>query len=187
MGTSGFEITRDVRLNPRIGIRVGEMVYNLRAALDDLIFSLAWHDGGSRPEGEHERLLQFPFDDSPKFFEGRRDTMLKGLTEDHIALVKRYQPHKGCDWTRTLREISNADKHRQITALAGAINTYDFESFVSLDEIPEAVRERVRAASPGGMDVGLYATLDVALMDGSPLAETLEGASDADWKAPAPL
>jgi hypothetical protein len=174
LGASGFEVTRDIRLNPRIGIRVGEMFYNLRAAMDHLIFALAWHDTGSRPAGDHERLLQFPLDDSPKVFEGRRHTMLKGLREDHIALVKRYQPYKGCDWSRTLRDFSNSDKHRQVTMLAGAFNTYEGEYFVSLSEIPEAIRERARAASPDEMDVGLYATLDVTLMDGSPLAETLQ-------------
>jgi hypothetical protein len=177
-----YQITRDVRLNPVLSVRVGEMIYNLRSVLDYLIYALAWHDTGKRPTGRHERGLQFPIENTPEGFKGRRNSMLKGITDENVALIKLYQPCAGCSWTGTLRDISNADKHREVVVLAGAINTYEGEWYDSLDAIPEAVRERARLASPGQVDVGLYATLDVTFMNGLPVGQTLEQLHSEVWK-----
>jgi hypothetical protein len=169
-----YMLTRDVRLDPELSIRVGEMIYNLRAVLDYLIYALAWHDTGKRPVGRHERGLQFPIEDTPEGFKRRRNSMLKGVTDENVALIERYQPCAGCDWSGILRDLSNTDKHREVIVLAGAINTYEGEWYDSLEAIPEAVREQARLASPGEVDVGLYATLDVTFMDGLAVGQTLE-------------
>ncbi len=174
VGPSGYEVTREVRLSPELSIRVGEFIYNLRSALDHLVFALAWHDGGKKPTGGHERKLQFPIEDRPKSFWTRRNTLLKGVSDPNVALIERYQPYKGCSWTGILRDLSNTDKHRELLTLAGALDTYGGEWFDSLDAIPEAAREHARLASPDQVDVGFYATLDVTFMDGLPVSETLE-------------
>jgi hypothetical protein len=174
IGPSGHQVTRDVRLSPELSIRVGEFIYNLRSALDHLVFALAWHDSGKKPTGSHERKLQFPIEDREKSFDARRNTLLKGVSDSNVALIERYQPYKRCDWMGVLRDLSNTDKHRELLSLTGALNTYGGEWFESLDAIPEAAREYARLASPGQMDVGLYATLDVTFVDGMPVSETLE-------------
>jgi hypothetical protein len=174
IGPSGHRVTRDIRLSPELSIRVGEFIYNLRAALDHLVFALAWHDTGKKPTGSHERKLQFPIEDRKKSFDGRRNTLLKGVFDGNVALIERYQPYKRCHWIGVLRDLSNTDKHRELLSLAGALDTYGGEWFASLDAIPEAAREYARRASPGEMDVGLYATLDVTFVDGLPVSETLE-------------
>jgi len=75
----------------RFGTLVGEITYNLRCALDYLIYALAVLDSGSDEKG-----TQFPILDAAKDFAGRGKTMLKGLNAAHVAAIERLQPYQGC-------------------------------------------------------------------------------------------
>ncbi|MCA1707798.1 MAG: hypothetical protein LC808_32810 [Actinobacteria bacterium] len=74
-----------------IPVRVGEMLYNLRCALDYLVFALAWHDTGTEPTGKWAKSLQFPIESKPKEFERRRATRLEGVSNPHVAMIREYQ------------------------------------------------------------------------------------------------
>jgi hypothetical protein len=93
-----------------VKILVGEIIYNLRASLDYLVYELARLDSGKIIDG-----TQFPIEDKKEVFWGRHRSYVKGLSDKHIAMVEVLQPYNGCNWTRTLRELSNPDKHRQLT------------------------------------------------------------------------
>jgi hypothetical protein len=94
-----------------VSVVLGELIYNLRSALDYLIFELARHDSRVIQHG-----TQFPIDDKPKKFAEHIPTRLKGLSGAHIAAIERLQPYNGCNWTKLLRDLSNPDKHRELTA-----------------------------------------------------------------------
>jgi len=83
-----------------LAVRVGEMIYNLRAALDYVVFEIAHHDSGVKQNG-----TQFPVEDRPEGFAGRRKSFLKGVSDEHVALIESYQPYEGCRWT-TLPRVS---------------------------------------------------------------------------------
>lgn len=97
-------------LPPSFGIRVGEAIYNLRAALDYLVYELAILDSGGVQYG-----TQFPIEDSIGGWQCHRQTRLRGLSIKHQAAIELLQPYKGCNWTKTLRDLSNPDKHRTLT------------------------------------------------------------------------
>lgn len=114
-----------------VSVLVGETVYNLRAALDYMVYELAWKDSGARKRG-----TQFPIEDR-KFdpenprrgFDGRRKKFLAGLSDLHVEAIEQLQPYSGAEWTRILRDISNPDKHRQLvrlTADAVSVGSYDY-------------------------------------------------------------
>src|SRR5262249_17527994 len=101
-------------------ILVGEIVYNLRAALDYLIYQLAYLDTGKVQKG-----TKFPIEDHinswktyiiPRKSAGRRKwpLWLPLLTKGHQAEIEGLQPFRGCKWTKTLRELSNPDKHADL-------------------------------------------------------------------------
>lgn len=92
------------------GVVVGEVIYNLRAALDYLIYELAL-----RNSGQVQDRTQFPIESTASGFDGRRKTNLKGISDPHIAAIEMLQPYKGCNWTALLRDLSNPDKHRRLT------------------------------------------------------------------------
>lgn len=98
------------RIPAIISILLGETVYNLRAALDYLVFELARADSGSVQEH-----TQFLICDTQKQFAKERLRCLKTLSAAHVAAIEGLQPYNGVKWTGRLRQISNPDKHRQLT------------------------------------------------------------------------
>jgi hypothetical protein len=151
-----------------LGVVVGDIVSNLRAALDYLVYALAWLDTGSP-----QRKTQFPIADTPKQFQAVAKKRLKGIDVAHIAAIEATQPYKpGHRWLRVLRELSNTDKHMHMH-LMRAETTGDLE--VRDDSNPEAP-SLTRATDPGALNV--HMNFDVALFeafeDGTPVVETLE-------------
>jgi hypothetical protein len=103
-----------------LSVVVGEIVYNLRAALDYLVYELAYLHRGHRCDG-----TQFPIEDTKKGFNGRmyargrRHGFIQHVKPRHIAAIKKLQPCYGCDWTKQLRDLSNPDKHRRLVTTKG--------------------------------------------------------------------
>lgn len=99
----------------RIAILIGEIFYNLRSALDYLIFKLAKLDSGIEQDG-----TQFPIDDEKESFDTHvKRGWLEGLNAAHCAAIEGLQPYNGCDWSKRLRDYSNPDKHRHLIATGG--------------------------------------------------------------------
>jgi len=137
---------------PIISILVGEIIYNLRAALDYLVYELACFDAKHIVED-----TQFLIEDFEKDFLSHSKRRLKGINSSHIAAIRRLQPFDRCDWTKRLRDISNPDKHMQLTIVDAPI------SFGPPIGGSEAV-----------VDVNQVASVQVIFDDGMPVVETLE-------------
>lgn len=110
----------------RWGLITGDVVHNLRGALDHLVWQLAlFNCEGDEPENPEQ--VQFPLYESPSntspenFAEGKA---LKHVAPDHRVIIERYQPYKetGVSGSFTprpsfwLRKFSNLDKHRIIVS-----------------------------------------------------------------------
>jgi hypothetical protein len=164
-----IEIVAQVGASMRIPILIGEICYNLRSALDYLIFELAKLDSGVIQNG-----TQFLIEDTEKGFERRRKTRLSGVNERHVTCIERLQPYKGCDWTRALRDLSNPDKHRQFTRLgltATGIAYTPADPEFGNSALP--IR-RTQHPVAGEMGVKLDYTASVRFPDGPLVTETLE-------------
>jgi hypothetical protein len=102
-----------------LSLPVSDCIHNLRAALDYLIYELAFLDSGTVKDG-----TQFPIEDDPQAFnKKRRNRYLCGLSDDHIRKIESLQPYNGVNWTRTLRTISNPDKHRHLVVMKPQVST----------------------------------------------------------------
>lgn len=108
-------------LPPIFSILVGETIYNLRAALDYLVYELAFLDVGQIQKG-----TQFPIENWPpdkrllnafkkSWAPKGKHRYLCGINPEHKAPIRRLQPFAGCTWTETLRDLSNPDKHKTLT------------------------------------------------------------------------
>jgi hypothetical protein len=164
-----IEIVSSVSASIRIPILIGEICYHLRSALDYLIFELAKLDTGVPQDN-----TQFPIEDTEKCFERNSKRRLRGLNPSHKARIESLQPYAGCDWTKTLREISNPDKHREVASIViravGSAYTPLDEGFASS---PVPIR---RAPHPvaGEMDMKLDYTATIRFRDGPLIVESLE-------------
>jgi len=168
-----FEL-RELPIPHEIPIRVGEMIYNLRASLDYTVRALSWHDTGFEPHGRWEQRLQFLIERTEEQFQRKRDVSLKGLSDAHVALVESYQPYTGCDWTGLLAELSNTDKHRHFAVLVGHFDP-QAEWSTHATPKPEAEPDEAGFYDLRDLDIEILGTFDVAFMEPAQLVtETLE-------------
>jgi hypothetical protein len=157
------------------GLVVGETVYNLRAALDYLVYELAILDSGSPQEG-----TQFLIEDCKKSWKRRWPTYMKGISVKHRTQIEELQPYnRGYEWTAALRDISNSDKHREWTVVATVIAgnvTWQRGSVGSFEGRTGGFIHRATLASGTEIDVYVDHNLGraITLDDGTPVIETLE-------------
>lgn len=135
-----------------------ETVGHLRSVLDYVVHELAWLDSG-----EEQKLTQFPIEDSSQvFWDRRRKTYLRGVSDDHVGIIESFQPYKGVTWSPRLRDLSNPDKHRR---LVSAVHNTGLEAEI------EAMR-----GEDGGetlFRVGVRIEIFLAFDDGEPVVRTL--------------
>jgi hypothetical protein len=166
---------RHLPLDLMFGVLVGEICYNLRAALDYLIYELARLDAGSIQDD-----TQFVIADCPRTFEEQCRRRLKGLTPAHVAAVEKMQPYRGCKWTGALRDISNPDKHRTLTTTQAehvmTVHVADKDHLKDFEDLPGAIRHVELAHDE--VYVKIHLTTALQFSDGSlviePLAQILE-------------
>jgi hypothetical protein len=110
--------------NPEWGLLLGDMLHNLRSALDHLVWQLVLLSG-EKPR----RQNQFPiirtkaeyWEATRNRSESARDRMLVGVSEDHRTFIDLVQPFNARDEPEgtslaILSWLSNADKHRVVHA-----------------------------------------------------------------------
>ena len=114
--------TQLIKAPPIIPILIGETIYNLRTALDYLVYQLFNLD-----TGQLSNRTKFPIEDTEKSWDQYfpspstnskqlKKMWLHRLTTSHKTAIKRLQPCFGNQWTATLRDLSNPDKHRHLIA-----------------------------------------------------------------------
>lgn len=156
-----------------LSVTVGEHLYNLRAALDYLIYELALLDSGEPKTG-----TQFPIESTPEGFAGRRNTYLKGVSDEHVALIETLQPYRGCEWTKRLKVLSNPDKHRHLLSIAHeseARFTVRKGEFGEFDDVGTGAVFRTEVGPhPGDVHVEIDATFLVTFEDETVVVDELE-------------
>lgn len=130
-----------------ISILLGEICYNLRCALDYLIFELARFDSGVV-----QNNTKFPIDDTPQKFASNITSKLKGVSRPHIEAIETLQPYKGRAWIAVLRDISNPDKHRVLTA-TGQVHIAEIVRNGITPSVAHNVSTKRRAIRPDGTEV----------------------------------
>jgi hypothetical protein len=85
-----------------------EIVNHLRTALDYVVYDLAWLDSGSPKE-----KTRFPIQTTEVGYGDVARKAMRGVSPEHRAVVRTYQPFEGCEWTETLARLSNSDKHSE--------------------------------------------------------------------------
>lgn len=152
-----------------IKVLVGDIVDNLRKALEYLVFQLAKNNKGREVTG-----TQFIVVASAKRFDEMKAMKLKGLKDHQIRIIEEYQPYNGGEWLRLLTRMSNQDKHRE---LHGVFNRDELEiHFDTSNEEEDYEGWKVfRNVDNHGANVCIRsAEAIVRLADGRPAVETLE-------------
>jgi hypothetical protein len=106
-----------------IGVVIGDVVHNLRSALDHLAWQLAILAGNDPPPGGTEFAV---FRDSD-LFESQGRNKIRGLADEDQAVVEENQPFNvrpddpTIDPLWVLHELANIDKHRVCPVTLSAV------------------------------------------------------------------
>lgn len=158
-----------------LSVRVGEAIYNFRAALDYAIYAIAGGKGKT----------QFPIEDLKENFQARetgrlpdgreRPAFLKHVPSRERDLIQAVQPYEGIDWTKLLRDISNRDKHRELTVVH-AISHQPFKrsEVGALYPSPNLYPSSNLFPSSGHVEMHVDAPIDIAFADGILVTEALQ-------------
>lgn len=120
-----FSIGKAPHFPPEVGPMVGDVVHNLRSALDHLTWELVKR--GTQPRPKDPKGVQFPFATSWASFKAQLERRLPGVADrPHRALVRRYQPYRRDPRGRgmhALRYLNDTDKHRVLLPTVMAVDT----------------------------------------------------------------
>lgn len=113
----------------RWSLIVGDIVHNLRCALDHLVYAIAVHESGQKPPPFEHRLM-FPICDTGTIFRDESKKRLATLSDRVRAAIEIVQPYNRPHETlppllAILRDFSNTDKHRLLHLAYSAISIGD--------------------------------------------------------------
>jgi hypothetical protein len=126
--------------DPKWSRELGYAVFNLRAALDYLVYALAFLDSGVEQKG-----TQFPICSSQSSFKkGVERGHLRGVNPSHKAAIQALQPYNGGNWLKHLASLSNPDKHMHLISVASQnFGTFDLSSNFNAETNRQTVRVHI--------------------------------------------
>ncbi len=168
-GAFPFQI-ETIQTPPILPAIIGEILYNLRSALDDLVYELARLDSGKDQDD-----TQFVIVSKEEDFWKQQGRRLTGLYRCHVSAIERLQPYNGVQWTEILRNLSNSDKHRQLTVTLS--HTLGFLKFFTSPPVGRSgyIEEPIRRARVQDREVYVQYPfmLSVVFPDGSGVVNSL--------------
>jgi hypothetical protein len=131
------------------GIIIGEIVHDIRSALDHLVYQLVIY-ATDKPPSDDSRT-QFPIYDVAGNFQKHRGSMLMGVDAHAADLIKSFQPFSTGESADSplwhLNQLSNIDKHRTIHLAGGSLEAFEV-SFPALANRARILSKTVRAPGP---------------------------------------
>lgn len=123
----------------RFGVILGDVIHNLRSALDHLIWQVTLLDGGTP-----DRNTQFPIiAEGQHEFDTEAKRRIPDLSPEHRAVVQKVQPYHAGDEARrhplaVLGCFSNIDKHRLVHPTNSASIASIANAKAALDRLVES-------------------------------------------------
>ena len=124
----------------RVSLLVGDIVHNLRCALDHLIHHLALRNSGDNLK--HPERTQFPIADNPTAYQTQAQRYLQEIAPEHQSIIESFQPYHVMDANvqvgdyfhplALLRDLSNFDKHRLLTPILIPTSGFELEGPASM-------------------------------------------------------
>ncbi|MFC1977199.1 hypothetical protein ACFLWS_02905 [Chloroflexota bacterium] len=151
------------------GILIGEIAYNLRSALDYLVYELYALDNGRTRSGTY-----FPIKKLEECPNLGKCPCIKGLSVEHLAIIKELQSHYGVAWLEHLNTVCNHDKHRLLTPTVNVTYSFVESGHVGQFEgLPGYVHSTKSLTGKSEMHVYADFSLYVTFSDGPGVIETL--------------
>lgn len=148
----------------------GDVIQNLRSALDYLAQQLVWSGSGSEPG----RLVQFPIAKDAATYEADKARRVEGMCPKAIKVIDALKPYKGGnDALWKIHELNNIDKHRTLF-------TYAHDCFLTADWLNDPMPFNLKASNPnftGAFDSEVEQDMDAEFYEAVSHAQVTQGDS----------
>ena len=185
-GEGSVWIEQEIPPPDGLDLLLGEILYNLRAALDNCIYEVAVIDSGKDPPPRADQI-QYPIYATAEQFANNK-YRLDALSDNHRRSIELDQPYHGWDGPTDhpfamLNDLARRDRHRQLHVIGAyllpgteplfrvppghEIETFEVTGFGPFDRDTEVFRFRVSPPLPTnqGVEVNPQATIAVELAD----------------------
>lgn len=106
-----------------LALITGDVIQNLRSALDYLAYQLFISHSGNSVSGKH---IYFPIAKDLSRYEKESARKTKGISRRAKELINRIKPYKGGNNTLwKIHELNNIDKHRLLVAVGSSFGSMD--------------------------------------------------------------
>jgi hypothetical protein len=148
----------------------GDVIQNLRSALDYLAQQLVWSGSGSEPS----RSVQFPIAKDAVTYESDKARRVEGMCPKAIKAIDALKPYKGGnDALWKIHELNNIDKHRTLF-------TYAHDCFLTAEWIDDSMPFNLKASNPnfvGAFDGEVEQDMDAEFYEAVSKSEVTQGDS----------
>jgi hypothetical protein len=130
---------KDVNEVPeRISLLAGDVIQNLRSALDQLAYQLFRLNAGSRVSATH---VYFPIADNLNGYEKKKIRDTKGMKQKSVDLIDVIKPYKGGnDKIWQIHKLNIIDKHRLLVTVGSSFQSFDIGALMH-EKMKEVVPE----------------------------------------------
>ncbi|SEE78718.1 hypothetical protein [Ruania alba] len=121
-GTYVGRVIQEAPVPAELGILIGEWLYNLRAALDNVIWATAAYVAGTIPPPK-QHVLQYPIYDTEGAWT-RNLYRIAGLGDHHQRMLHQMQPYKSdvdANYLGWVNRLARDDRHRHPNAITSYI------------------------------------------------------------------
>jgi len=121
---------------------IGDIVHNLRSALDHLAYRLVFKGTSgvgilTKNGGNPFQHVYFPIFDDVHKYEARKVGQIKGMSKPAIDAIDRIKPYKGGNDTLwRLHRLNNIDKHRLLVVVAAQFQGFYLDTGWLIPNIP---------------------------------------------------
>ena len=118
-----YYITNAKNVPDKVALISGDIIQNLRSALDYLVYELFILETGVKTSGRH---IYFPIEKDAKTYEKEKYRKTAGISQKSIKLIDAIKPYKGGnDSLWRIHELNNIDKHRLLITVGSSFGIKD--------------------------------------------------------------
>ncbi len=117
-------------LSPAMAAVIGDIIQNLRSALDHIAYRLFIQNGGDKNTAKH---IYFPIFESEEKYNSEMARKTKGISAEAIKIIDSIKPYKECNrilWL--IHELNNLDKHRLLLTAGSSFNRFDVGEHIKM-------------------------------------------------------
>lgn len=118
-----YYLTDVMNVPDKIALISGDVIQNLRSALDHLAYDLFVQENKGALSAKH---IYFPIEKDLPSYEREKERKTKGISSEKLKLIDSIKPYKGGNNTLwALATLNNIDKHRLLITVGSTFGSVD--------------------------------------------------------------